>query len=135
MPKKDDQKKEGERSSKKKYPPLPDAGALFDLYKTAKLLATSATANAWGVLGGISGDAAWSMWKHVESPFLSRVELLTFGYCASVAIYTLIMRTQTGVAKSLAFAGLMFADGQITKAEYEQMRKTCLERAGLIGHV
>ncbi|SRR5260221_11769349 len=134
MPKRDNQKKEGERSSKE-YSPVPDAGALFDMYKTAKVLATTATANAWGVLGGISGDAAWSIWKRVESPFFSRVELLMFGYCASVAIYTLVMRTQTGVAKTLAFAGLMFADGQITKAEYEQMRKTCLTRAGLIGNV
>jgi hypothetical protein len=133
MAKKDNQKKEGQRSSKKS--PAPDAGALFDMYKTAKLLATTATANAWGVLGGISGDATWSMWKHVESPFFSRAELLMFGYCASVAIYTLVMRTQTGVAKSLAFAGLMFADGQITKTEYEQIRKTCLKRAGLIGDI
>jgi len=111
---------------------LPDASSLFDLFKMAKLLGTTATATAWGVLGGIAGEAAWSFWRRLESPFLGRLEFVTIGYCISVAVYTLLIRTQTGVAKNLAFAALLFADGQITNSEYQAMRKTCLKRAGLI---
>lgn len=116
-------------------PTIPDASTLADIYRMAKRLTTTATANAWGMLGGIAGDATWSFWRHIQSPFLSRVEVLTIGYCVAVAIYTLIIRTETGVAKSLAFAALIFSEGQITNVEYQQIRKTCLMRAGLIGKV
>ena len=111
-----------------------DSASLVEIYKLGTRLAKTATANAWGLLGGVTGYLAGSVWAHFErTPMLGRWELFTVAYPVAVAVYTLFSRSNFGTKRCLAFAGLMFADGQVTATEYKQIRSNCLRRGGLIG--
>jgi len=113
---------------------LPDSGSLIEVYKVGTRLAKTATANAWGVLGGIIGDLAGSIWLRFDkTPLLSRWELFMITYAVAVAVYTLFSRSTIGVRRCLGFAEMMFSDQQISLGEYKQVRHNCLKRGGFIG--
>jgi len=113
---------------------IPDSATLIEMYNMGARLAKTASANAWGLLGGITGYSCWSLWAHFDkTPLFSRLELFTATYAVAIAIYTLLSRSYVGVKRCLGFAELMFVDEQVTAAEYRQIRSNCLRRGGLIG--
>lgn len=114
--------------------PIPDSVTLVQMYKMGERLAKTATANAWGLLGGIGGYSCGSVWMQFnKTPIFSRWELFSIAYSAAIAVYTLISRSTFGVKRCLGFAELMFVDEQVTAAEYRQIRSNCLRRGGFIG--
>jgi hypothetical protein len=114
--------------------PLPDSASLVELFKIGKNLAKTATANAWGILGGVSGYMIGTTLTRQGVTFpLGRWELFVLTYTIAVAIYTIFSRSAFGAKRCLGFAELMFADGQVSATEYKQIRANCLRRAGFIG--
>jgi hypothetical protein len=114
--------------------PIPDSVSLVEMYNMGSRLARTATANAWGLIGGIFGYLGGSVWAHLDkTPFFSRWELFAVSYTTAIAIYTLLSRSRIGVKRCLGFAELMFIDEQVTAAEYKLLRANCLRRSGLIG--
>ncbi len=110
-----------------------DAASIIDMFRLAKRLATTASANAWGLLGAIGGDFLRALLKSLKLLDLGRLEPMLVGYVLVVAIYTLVVRSHSEVSKCLCFAELMLADNQVSLAEYREIRKNCLRRGGLIG--
>jgi hypothetical protein len=114
--------------------PLPDAASIVEIYRTGKQLAKTATANAWGVLGGSAGYVSSTLLMQAgKSLPVSRWEVFAIAYTAAIAIYTLFSRSSYSTRRCLGFAELMFAEGQVSASEYRQVRANCLRRSGLIG--
>src|SRR5712692_8452253 len=106
---------------------IPDSATLIEMYNMGARLAKTATSNAWGLLGGVTGYFCGSVWMHFDkTPLFSRWELFAVTYTTAIAIYTLLSRSNFGVKRCLGFAELMFVDEQVTVAEYRQIRSNCL---------
>lgn len=103
------------------------------LEKKIGLLAKTASAHAWGLLGSAVGYVFGSLWTHLDShPFLNTKEVASLSYLGFLACYAIYRSTYFATERCLRKVRLLFIAEEVTEREYDRMRSKCLKKGELL---
>jgi hypothetical protein len=106
--------------------------ALADIMHRMQRLSKAAEAQAWGALGGTTAFILGRFVQQKGGVLIAPAELSAVGYVCAIAAYTILSRSLFATNRCLTVARILFASGRINQAEYDQSRKKCLKKSGLI---
>jgi hypothetical protein len=95
-------------------------------------LAKAAEAQAWGSLGASTAYILGRIPAIKVGIPASQAELAGIGYVCAAAAYIILSRSLFATNRCLTIAKLLFVSERITKKEYDQSRRNCLKKSGLL---